>query len=977
MRLLDLPEIDDSLRPYQVSAKREIYRAWESCRTVLFQMPTGTGKTRLFSSIIKDIRRQGQAEDVRRRVLVLAHRTELIQQIDETLSLKYGIGHGIIKSGIEETWNRTVQVASVQTIVRRLDKWAAKDFSYIIIDEAHHAVSATYLTICKKFPEARILGVTATPCRLTGDALRKLFGMLVISQPVSKFIEQGYLSPYYYYSIKPDSSTQRALDGIKHFNVEGDYAEADMMRVFDTNKVRANIVAAYQQYAIGKKGIIYTINQAHNKHICEEFEKIGVKIKAIDSKTPTEERKNTVAQFKSGKIDILCNVNIFSEGFDCPDCEFIQLARPTCSLAMYLQQVGRGLRPHPAGIPAIILDNVGSYNKFGLPSANRQWRRHFEGEGQRVTQSSLSSGNDGVYAPRQIKEGNEDMVLIFSGTSLATQKETEDGMLLAILNTKEWFPMGASAILDPFQGTLNVRKFTKAARLYNEYEDIDEWRDSIDDEIETCRIDPDNDQKVEELNWADNHLHEIYKFYYQGKCGLCHIISGGKNLEADIDLLHAGKKKTEEIITLLLPPIYDEISIPDDQDRSICKKDGKYGVISGESLLPIVPFEYEKLEFQPNGLYLAMKNEKVGLIDGNEVLLPFVHEQIEDLQVSGTEMLYLVSDEDHFNLYQFISGKEKNHQNSIKPLHHLIGDLYIGKSLTKYGFICDKNGLIKHWLGFNRIGSRKVGNKDQVFLVLNKLALTFDDKLNEDGDLIRDIPDSNHKLFNEYGLQALFVVGNKGITEYSVDNLKPKTKETPTLPSKSTNSSASVIKGNDGLKGYQRNGITLLDPVYEEVITVKNNRLVIKKNGKKGLIEILKNTTRVICNPIFQDIEHVSGQLYSVLLDDGIRAQLTESVLSSITEMVGGYLIRDNDGGNHSLLYHNKTVWKCQEIRHLAGSFFIVKEHSRYGIIRCNGKEFKYFQICQYKRIEISEDKRNILLYKEGRPRFIPLTALQ
>jgi hypothetical protein len=340
-------------------------------------------------------------------------------------------------------------------------------------------------------------------------------------------------------------------------------------------------------------------------------------------------------------------------------------------------------------------------------------------------------------------------------------------------------------------------------------------------------------------------------------------------------------------------------------------------------------------------------------------------------------MLYLVSDEDHFNLYQFISGKEKNHQNSIKPLHHLIGDLYIGKSLTKYGFICDKNGFIKHWLGFNRIGSRKVGNKDQVFLVLNKLALTFDDKLNEDGDLIRDIPDSNHKLFNEYALKVLYVVDNKGITEFLDDEPKKVKKKESSLSQEPVNSPASVIWEINGLKGYQRNGITLLDPVYEEISEVKNDRLIVKINRKKGLIEILKNTTRVICKPIFQDIEHVSGQLYSVLLDDGVRVQLTESVLGCITEMVGGYLIRNNDGGNHSLMYHNKTVWKCQEIRHLARSFFIVKEHSRYGIIRCNGKEFKYFRICQYKRIEISEDKRNILLYKEGRPRFIPLTALQ
>ena len=977
MRLSELPEIDKTLRPYQVNAKREIYRVWESTRNVLFQMPTGTGKTRLFSSIIRDTQRQAHEEKSRKGVLVLAHRIELIQQIDETLSYKYGIAHGIIKSGIEEEMKYPVQVASVQTIARRLDRWKQKGFSYIIIDEAHHAVASTYLTICKEFPEAKILGVTATPCRLTGDALRKLFGVLIVSQPVSKFIEQQYLSPYFYYSIKPDSFTQRELDGITHFNFDGDYAEADMMRVCDTNRVRANIVAAYLKYAKGKKGIIYTINQAHNKHICDEFEKIGVKIKAIDSKTPADERKNTVAQFKSGKIDIICNVNIFSEGFDCPDCEFIQLARPTCSLAMYLQQVGRGLRPHPNKEQAIILDNVGSYNKFGLPSANRQWRRHFEGQGQRVTQSSVSTGRFGISTPRKIKEGDEDMVLIFSGTSLVTQDKTEDGMLLSILNTKEWFPLGAYAILDPYQGTFKTRQFSKAAHWYNEYEDIDEWRDCIEDEIETCRMDPSNDLKSEELDWADNHIHEIYKFYHEGKYGLCHIIGGAKNLEADIDLYHEGKKKAEEIVTFLLPPVYDEINVPDDQDRSICKKEGKYGVLSGDTLLPVVSFEYEQLEFQSNGLYLAMKGEKVGLIDGNNVVIPFEHDEIEDLHASHNEILYLVSEGDHFNLLQFVSGVEKNHQNRIKPTHHLIGDLYIGKSLSKYGFVCDELGFIKHWLGFERVGLRKYKKRDQVLLVLKKLAVPYDYKLNEDGDLIRDIPDSNKKFKDEFNLSKLFLVGNKGITEFENAETNEIKEKKPAAPAKPAVPEASVIVDNNGRMGYQQNGVQILEPEYEDVIKVGTQRLIVKKNGKKGLLEITKNGTSVICETMFQDIKFISGNNYSVLLDDGNRAQLSESVLKNITEMIGGYLIRKSEGGNPVLMYHSRTAGKFQEIRHLIGSFFIVKEHLRYGIIWCVENDYEYYRRCDYKKIELSEDKRNVLLYKEGRPRFIPLFDLK
>ena len=977
MRLLDLPEIDDTLRPYQISAKREIYRAWETCQTVLFQMPTGTGKTRLFSSIIKDIRRQGQAENIRKRVLVLAHRTELIQQIDETLSFKYGISHGIIKSGVEETWNRTVQVASVQTIVRRLEKWAAKDFSYIIIDEAHHAVSATYLTICKKFPDAKILGVTATPCRLTGDALRKLFGMLVISQPVSKFIEQGYLSPYYYYSIKPDSNTQRELDGINHFNVEGDYAEADMMRVFDTNKVRANIVAAYQQYAKGKKGIIYTINQAHNKHICEEFEKIGVRIKAIDSKTPTEERKNTVAQFKSGKIDILCNVNIFSEGFDCPDCEFIQLARPTCSLAMYLQQVGRGLRPHPAGIPAVILDNVGSYNKFGLPSANRQWRRHFEGEGQRVTQSSITTGNGGFYMPRKIQEGDEDMVLIFNGSSLAVQNGVEEDILISVLNTKEWFPLGACAILDNLVKSFNVRKMTKAGRWYAEYEDKEEWTDTIESEIEDERDFSFDQHEPEEIDWADKHIHSIFKFKHEGKYGLCKLICDSSQLSSEVSLYRSGKRKAEEIMTLLLEPVYDEIGIPDDHDRAICIKNGKYGVLSGDSLLPIVPFEYDALEFQGNGYYLVLKDGKVGLIDENKPILPLEYDEIMDVQVSINEMFYLVSEGDHYRLYLYTSGVQKTQQVRLNVQQHLFGDFFLGQSIKNFAFVCDENGFIKYPIGSQRIGLRKVKGKNEILIARNNVALILDEQLNERDDVLTGVPESDSKMKEELGLTALYRVYNKGIRESDepapVNEKKKKEKPAP----KPIEPPTRVVVGENGLMGYQEEGVVILEPQYEDVIKASANRLIYKQNGRKGLLAIENGTIRKVCDPIFEDLRHNKDNTFTISQEDGHLLRLTETEMKDITFMSGAYLIFKGQDGRYTLKFHNKTIGKYREIHFITKDYFIVKESFLYGIIHCKGPEWDFFRPMEYKLIEISADKRYILLHKVGRPRFITIANLQ
>ena len=152
------------------------------------------------------------------------------------------------------------------------------------------------------------------------------------------------------------------------------------MDVMDRDGIRADILDAYQRYAGGKKAIVYTISRAHNIHLAEKFKSAGIVSAAIDSETPKEKRDEIVGKFRRGNIQVLFNVNIFSEGFDCPDVEVIQLARPTKSLSMYLQQVGRGLRPAEGKERLLILDNVGLYNKFGFPSARRKWRYHFEGK---------------------------------------------------------------------------------------------------------------------------------------------------------------------------------------------------------------------------------------------------------------------------------------------------------------------------------------------------------------------------------------------------------------------------------------------------------------------------------------------------------------------------------------------------------------------------------------------------------------------
>lgn len=409
------PYDDTGLRLYQIENKAKIYKFWETGRSVMLQMPTGTGKTRLFVSIVKDLHIWGAKHRTAVKVLLLAHRKELIDQIGNNLGIKYGLAHGYIASQNVERKQYPIQVGSVPTLNRRLDNWTDKNFDVIIIDEAHHVKAESYRRIIQEFPNAKILGVTATPYRLNGAGFKDIFEDLIISDSVASFIKKGYLSEYEYYSIAPSSKTQKDIEGISKFALDGDYLDSEMMAIMDTDKIRANVVKTYLSYANDKKGLVYTINKTHNEHICQQFIDNGIEARAIDSDTDASTRAEIVEQFKQGKFKVLCNVNIFSEGFDCPDVEFIQLARPTKSLSMFLQQIGRGLRRTEDKQKVIFLDNVGLYNRFGLPSARRMWRKHFEG--QDVDENELKGTTEKdvqVHFIEDFEEGNEQVALIHS-----------------------------------------------------------------------------------------------------------------------------------------------------------------------------------------------------------------------------------------------------------------------------------------------------------------------------------------------------------------------------------------------------------------------------------------------------------------------------------------------------------------------------------------------------------------------------------
>lgn len=413
----EIASTDHSLRPYQQQAKEEIFAAWDEHSSIMFQMPTGTGKTRLFTSIIRDIKIWNITHQLSEKILIIAHRVELIEQISDSLQ-HYGIAHGLIIGGKPRDLTKQVQVASIQTITHHSNATAAQDLpvGFVIIDEAHHSMARSYQRLWQMYPDSLKLGVTATPWRMNGEGFTTLYDCLIPSAPISRFIQEGWLAPYSYYSISPNDHLHESISRINEFDAEGDYKVSALERTVDTLSIRAKLIKSYLALAKGRKGIIYAISRKHSEHICSEFRAAGVNIVRIDSFTSRNERRLQVSRFKQGLIDVIVNVDIFSEGFDCPDIEFIQLARPTRSLAKYLQQVGRGLRHTKGKRKCIILDNVGAHLSFGFPDSEHDWQESFIGSSNEPRSHKHSESlHPIVYTePDETlkEEGNEEMLLV-------------------------------------------------------------------------------------------------------------------------------------------------------------------------------------------------------------------------------------------------------------------------------------------------------------------------------------------------------------------------------------------------------------------------------------------------------------------------------------------------------------------------------------------------------------------------------------
>lgn len=445
------------LRDYQIEICEKVNGAFEAHRSVMMQMPTGTGKTVVLASLVK----QYLNRDADCSVLIVAHRIELIEQTGTFLN-HFGIDYGVIAGGKRPAVLKRVMVASVQTLSAKLSSLnSLLSPSLVVIDEAHHALARTYQMLWTAWPEAKFLGLTATPYRMSGDGFTDLFEVLVDSWSVKQFIADGWLSPYDYYSIRPDSEEQQEIDSLRKRGADGDFQMKELREKLDVRPSIERLFESFERFAFDKKGIIYAIDIAHAEHIAEFYRLQGVNAVAISSKTPTSERRQLLERFKGHgslelrelslespqgskqltpvsnqntlstnlnsliSIQILVSVDLFSEGFDCPDVEFIQMARPTLSLAKYLQMVGRGLRPCKGKQCCTIIDNVGLYRTFGLPSVDRDWGAYFAGyEELGMRDEELADGNEQFLwlGSGDLREENDaDIVRIISHEGMQSQ----------------------------------------------------------------------------------------------------------------------------------------------------------------------------------------------------------------------------------------------------------------------------------------------------------------------------------------------------------------------------------------------------------------------------------------------------------------------------------------------------------------------------------------------------------------------------
>ena len=354
-----LPRGAYQLRGYQTQLIQEVITSWaQGNRRVMLQLPTGAGKTVLFSAIANEFLNHNLG------VLVLAHRQELITQAAEKLESVSSLPVGIIKAGFPLNLDRKIQVASVQTLSRRK---RFPEAGLVICDEAHHSCSQSYTKIFKAYPNAYILGVTATPGRMDGQGFKLLYDDLICGPSVASLIQQGFLSQYRLFAATAKVETK----GVKI--TAGDFNQRELAEAVNTSLVMGDLINTWCKYAEGKRTIVFTVDVKHSKAIATAYTEAGISAEHLDGETPIPERNAILERFRQGKTLILSNCGIVAEGFDVPAIEAVQCVRPTQSLVLWLQQIGRALRPSEGKDFARIIDHTENWKYHGLPDDDREW----------------------------------------------------------------------------------------------------------------------------------------------------------------------------------------------------------------------------------------------------------------------------------------------------------------------------------------------------------------------------------------------------------------------------------------------------------------------------------------------------------------------------------------------------------------------------------------------------------------------------
>lgn len=354
-----------NLRPYQTKAVQAIRDAYASgYRAPLLCLPTGGGKTVIFSHIAANSSARGK------RVLILVHRIELLRQTSAALK-RAGINPGLINPAYTPNYRAPVQVAMVQTVAKRTHYFSKMPFDLIITDEAHHVVSKTYRDILAAFPGAYQLGVTATPVRGDGKGLGLTAGgvydTLIMGPTVAELIEGGYL-------VKPAIYVPRDrvdLTGVR--SRMGDYDKQELEARMDKPTITGNAVEHYRRALDGLPAVAFCVSVKHAQHVAAEFQAAGYRSYAVDGNMDDAQRAGVLNGLATGAVQVVTSCDIISEGTDIPAIAGAILLRPTQSTGLYLQQVGRALRPMQGKERAVILDHVGNVLRHGLPDEDRDW----------------------------------------------------------------------------------------------------------------------------------------------------------------------------------------------------------------------------------------------------------------------------------------------------------------------------------------------------------------------------------------------------------------------------------------------------------------------------------------------------------------------------------------------------------------------------------------------------------------------------